>query len=113
MAKKNKKNPNLYTALVYSYVDPVTQIGFNYSPCKWYQEGRIVASTNTYVIAYVDGFRKKYGIKVYRFQNVKRSGLSRLITHLESNPEKYNGWLHHINLYHQGTRQLVRAQILL
>lgn len=111
MAKASK----YLKALVYAYQDPTVLVNFDYRVCPWYREGKIVQSNYDHVIAYKDGYKCRFKVFVYKFRNVgnREQDINKLKYRLQARPEKYRGWLHHMNLYHQksGTSGGYMAQI--
>jgi hypothetical protein len=102
-------------ALVYAYQDPVPLVNFDYRVCSWYREGKVVESNYDHVIAYKDGYKCRFKIQVYKFRNVayRETDINKLKYRLQSRPDKYRGWLHHMNLYamNSGNKGGYMAQI--
>ena len=103
---RNKyKREDLYTVIVFAYVNPVRLDAVSENT-SWYAEGKILFSDKFNVVALVDGWRTRYDVVVYSFKKVKNTPdkLERLISFIRhnyrrSNGKKYQGWIHHANLY--------------
>ncbi len=90
----------LLTARLFVYHSPIVTRNVDYSTSSWYVEGHIIYSVLDKVAAWKDGKFTEFSIKMYEFNNVNGPlGKHRLINYIKQNPQKYPGWLHHINWY--------------